>query len=139
MLDLLNWSQTIDGSKHVMDLGSGHGGGSHMLATKFGCKVTVSGCVMCFSGSGNLSILKATIATATTGQSSANAGPMLSPVEHADSELLLMLLDVYEFPQGINIGPEQNKVNMEQCAKLGVADKVRRYSSALPAGCLPLV
>merc|ERR1712137_338156 len=66
MLDLLNWSQTIDGSKHVMDLGSGHGGGSHMLAKKFGCNVT-----------------------------------------------------------GINIGPEQNKVNMEQCEKLGIADKVK--------------
>ena len=54
MLDLLNWSQTIDGSKHVMDLGSGHGGGSHMLAKKFGCKVTVSGCLTYSNGFNNL-------------------------------------------------------------------------------------
>mmetsp|Transcript_7706 Transcript_7706/g.21925 ORF Transcript_7706/g.21925 Transcript_7706/m.21925 type:complete len:292 (+) Transcript_7706:136-1011(+) len=65
MLDLLNWSDTITPEKHVLDLGSGHGGGTHALVQRFGCKVT-----------------------------------------------------------GINIGPEQNKVNMDRCKELGVADKV---------------
>ena len=54
-------------------------------------------------------------------------------MEHEDSESLFTLPTVsFGFPQGINIGPEQNKVNMEQCAKLGVADKVRHCLSTLP-------
>mmetsp|Transcript_27630 Transcript_27630/g.65587 ORF Transcript_27630/g.65587 Transcript_27630/m.65587 type:complete len:292 (-) Transcript_27630:244-1119(-) len=65
MLDLMNWGTTIGKDSHVLDLGSGHGGGSHALAQRYGCRVT-----------------------------------------------------------GINIGPEQNKVNMEQCKKLGIDDKV---------------
>merc|ERR1712170_160387 len=54
MLDLLDWAETMTGDKHILDLGSGHGGGSHVMAQRFKCKVT-----------------------------------------------------------GINIGPEQNKVNMD--------------------------
>merc|ERR1711963_537070 len=59
MLDLLDWAETMTGDKHILDLGSGHGGGSHVMAQRFKCKVT-----------------------------------------------------------GINIGPEQNKVNMDRCEVL---------------------
>mmetsp|Transcript_8390 Transcript_8390/g.21391 ORF Transcript_8390/g.21391 Transcript_8390/m.21391 type:complete len:294 (-) Transcript_8390:105-986(-) len=65
MLDFMNWAGTVDKDKHVLDLGSGHGGGTHAMCQRFGCKVT-----------------------------------------------------------GINIGPEQNKVNMDRCKELGIADKV---------------
>merc|ERR1711988_142201 len=65
MLDLLDWAETMTGDKHILDLGSGHGGGSHVMAQRFKCKVT-----------------------------------------------------------GINIGPEQNKVNMDRCKELGVEEQV---------------
>lgn len=52
-------------SLQVLDLGSGHGGGTHAIVKKFGCHVS-----------------------------------------------------------GINLGPQQNEMNLERCKELGIADKV---------------
>jgi|TARA_B110000977_G_scaffold193168_1_gene267750 sarcosine/dimethylglycine N-methyltransferase len=40
MMAQMEWAKTITPGMHVLDLGSGHGGGSHAMAQKFGCKVT---------------------------------------------------------------------------------------------------
>jgi len=40
MMTQMDWASPIKPGHHVLDLGSGHGGGSHAMATKFGCKVT---------------------------------------------------------------------------------------------------
>ena len=40
MMTQMDWAKTITPDAHVLDLGSGHGGGSHAMALKFGCKVT---------------------------------------------------------------------------------------------------
>ena len=35
-----DWANKITPDMHILDLGSGHGGGSHAMAQRFGCKVT---------------------------------------------------------------------------------------------------
>jgi len=40
MATQMDWAKSITKDSHILDLGSGHGGGSHYLASKFGCKVT---------------------------------------------------------------------------------------------------
>ena len=40
MMTQMDWAKTIKPDMHVLDLGSGHGGGSHAMAKRFGCKVT---------------------------------------------------------------------------------------------------
>ena len=40
MMTQMDWAKTIKPDMHVLDLGSGHGGGSHAMAQRFGCKVT---------------------------------------------------------------------------------------------------
>lgn len=68
MCNMMDWGAPVTAESHVLDLGSGHGGGTHAMTTKFGCSVD------CF-----------------------------------------------------NLGPEQNAMNMEECTKLGVADKVKTH------------
>ena len=40
MMTQMEWAKPIDANCHVLDLGSGHGGGSHAMAKRWGCKVT---------------------------------------------------------------------------------------------------
>ena len=40
MMTQMDWAKTITPDMHVLDLGSGHGGGSHAMAQRFGCKIT---------------------------------------------------------------------------------------------------
>jgi sarcosine/dimethylglycine N-methyltransferase len=65
LLTCLDWTLPVTHQSTVLDLGSGHGGISHEIAVRFGCKVL-----------------------------------------------------------GVNISPEQNKMNLEEAARLGVADLV---------------
>lgn len=65
MMTQLDMANPITPDSVILDLGSGHGGGSQALASKYGCTVI-----------------------------------------------------------GINLGPEQNKLNMARCKELGIADKV---------------
>jgi cyclopropane fatty-acyl-phospholipid synthase-like methyltransferase len=39
MMTQLDGASPVKPTHHVLDLGSGHGGGSHAMAQKFGCKV----------------------------------------------------------------------------------------------------
>lgn len=65
LLTCLDWTLPVTKESYVLDLGSGHGGISHEIAQRFGCKV-----------------------------------------------------------MGINISPEQNKMNLEEAARLGVGGLV---------------
>ena len=40
MMTQMEWAKPIDANCHILDLGSGHGGGSHAMAKRWGCKVT---------------------------------------------------------------------------------------------------
>ena len=40
MMTQMDWANKITPDMHILDLGSGHGGGSHAMAQRFGCKVT---------------------------------------------------------------------------------------------------
>lgn len=78
MCHSMDWAAPVTKDSRVLDLGSGHGGGTHAMVTKFGCSVD------CF-----------------------------------------------------NLGPEQNAMNMEECKKLGIADRVTTHvgnlNNPLPA------
>lgn len=78
LLTCLDWSLPVTKDSCVLDLGSGHGGISHEIAQRFGCKVV-----------------------------------------------------------GVNISPEQNRMNKEEATKLGVGDLVEVYlnnfNDGLPA------
>lgn len=65
MVSCMDWAKKVNKDSVVLDLGSGHGGGTHALVQKFGCSVE------CF-----------------------------------------------------NLGPQQNDMNMEECKRLGIADRV---------------
>jgi len=65
MMSLMDWAKPVTKDSLVLDLGSGHGGGTHAMVTKFGCKA-----------------------------------------------------------QGFNLGPKQNEMNMAECERLGIADRV---------------
>ena len=77
LLTCMDWTLPVTKDSYVLDLGSGHGGISHEVATRFGCKV-----------------------------------------------------------MGANISPEQNKMNLEQAAKLGVGELVdvtlNNFNDGLP-------
>lgn len=77
LLTSLDWTFPVTKDSKVLDLGSGHGGISHELALRFGCKVV-----------------------------------------------------------GVNISPEQNKMNLEEAEKLGVKDlvevKLSNFNEGLP-------
>jgi len=78
LLTCLDWARPVTKDSVVLDLGSGHGGISHELAVRFGCKVI-----------------------------------------------------------GVNISPEQNKMNLEEAEKLGVKELVNvvlcNFNEGLPA------
>lgn len=78
LLTCLDWTLPVTKDSYVLDLGSGHGGISHEIARRFGCKV-----------------------------------------------------------MGLNISPEQNKMNLEEAARLGVGDLVdvtlANFNDGLPA------
>ena len=40
MMTQMEWAKPIKKDMHILDLGSGHGGGSHAMAQRWGCKVT---------------------------------------------------------------------------------------------------
>lgn len=65
LLTCLDWTLPVTKDSYVLDLGSGHGGISHAIAERFGCKVL-----------------------------------------------------------GVNISPEQNKMNLAEAAKMGVGELV---------------
>ena len=77
LLTTLDWFRPVTKDSLVLDLGSGHGGLSHEVAERFGCKVI-----------------------------------------------------------GVNISPEQNKMNMEEAARLGVGElvdvKLANFNEGLP-------
>jgi len=77
LLTCLDWAFPVTKDSYVLDLGSGHGGISHEIAQRFGCKVL-----------------------------------------------------------GVNISPEQNKMNLEEAAKLGVGElvdvKLCNFNDGLP-------
>jgi sarcosine/dimethylglycine N-methyltransferase len=79
LLTCLDWTFPVTKDSFVLDLGSGHGGISHEIAQRFGCKV-----------------------------------------------------------MGVNISPEQNKINLEEAAKLGVGElvdvKLCNFNGGLPVG-----
>jgi cyclopropane fatty-acyl-phospholipid synthase-like methyltransferase len=78
LLTTMDWYRPVTPESVVLDLGSGHGGLSHEVAARFGCKVI-----------------------------------------------------------GVNISPEQNKMNLEEAAKLGVGElvdvKLCNFNDGLPA------
>ncbi len=78
LLTCLDWTLPVTKDSYILDLGSGHGGISHEIAQRFGCKV-----------------------------------------------------------MGINISPEQNKMNLEEAARLGVGRlvevKLANFNEGLPA------
>eukprot|EP00934_Nitzschia_sp_Nitz4_P000307 Nitzschia sp. Nitz4//scaffold190_size42200//27959//28953//NITZ4_007393-RA/size42200-snap-gene-0.81-mRNA-1//1//CDS//3329540147//307//frame0 len=78
LLTCLDWTHPVTKDSVVLDLGSGHGGISHEIALRFGCKVV-----------------------------------------------------------GVNISPEQNKMNEEEAAKLGVGELIEvhlnNFNDGLPA------
>ena len=77
LLTCMDWTYPVTRDSYVLDLGSGHGGISHEIAQRFGCKVL-----------------------------------------------------------GVNISPEQNRMNLEEAAKLGVGDlvdvKLLNFNDGLP-------
>lgn len=79
LLTCLDWTSPVTESSYVLDLGSGHGGISHEIAKRFGCRV-----------------------------------------------------------MGVNISPEQNKMNIEEAERLGIEELVdvtlADFNQGLPDG-----
>jgi sarcosine/dimethylglycine N-methyltransferase len=45
MMTCMDWARPVSATSTVLDLGSGHGGSTHAMVERFGCRVKCVACV----------------------------------------------------------------------------------------------